>query len=285
MNRLILDNTGGMPFNADTLQFMQNSYDMFNALGELAGNLAILKGCTVTGTNVSDGVVYINGEIYYFKGGTKAENVSIRENTTSAIFKDGVSKPVKVERYAEFGGVGNVFRWEDFKRIPSIPEIQKEAFGNENSLLKRLEKLEKRVKNTIPIGLVAIWDKPADRIPEGWVEHDELQGYTPVGFRARDRFFGTLGGTLGKAEHKLTVQEIPAHRHKTFRIGSGSGWGSGQGPYAVSIINHGGRENYNITGTNNEPDGYLTDEIGGNMEHNNIQPSRIVRFIRFVGFD
>lgn len=275
MNRLKLDNTGGLPFNQGILHFMQSSYDLLNAIGEVAGNLAILKGCQVVGSNVSEGVVYINGEVLYFKGGTLSENVTIVEEPQTLIFKDGVSKPVKLVRYAQFGGVANVHKWANFRRVPSLQYFDNKIFKEENSIEKRLKKLEQRVNKTIPIGLVAIWDRPADQIPEGWEEHTDLQGFTPVGQKLGDADFGRLGKTLGAKTHKLTINEMPIHNHQ-------------QGSEALYNKYGGG----NKVGTRTYPYGehesfyhQNTSKSGGDQPHNNIQPSRIVRFIRFVGFD
>jgi hypothetical protein len=49
----------------------------------------------------------------------------------------------------------------------------------------------------VPIGLVAIWDRPADAIPAGWVEHTDLSGKTAVGHLDGDTNFGNLGGKSG----------------------------------------------------------------------------------------
>lgn len=276
MNRLKLDNTGGLPFNQGILHFMQSSYDLLNALGEVAGNLAILKGCIVTGTNVSDGVVYINGEALYFKGGTLSENVTIVEEPQTLIFKDGVSKPVKLVRYAQFGGVANVHKWANFRRVPSLQFFEDKIFKEENSIEKRLKKLEQRVTKTIPIGLVAIWDRPADQIPEGWEEHTDLRGRTAVGQLPGDTDFGKLGNTLGAKTHKLTINEMPKHSHKIL-LSTNASHGEGLANGAFNIDMHDGSHYVWNPGR--------VENVGGSQSHNNIQPSRIVRYIRFVGFE
>ncbi|MDO4230227.1 MAG: hypothetical protein Q4C98_10460 [Capnocytophaga sp.] len=274
MNKINFNQTGGFPLDTDILNFMQSSYDLFNSLGEVAGNLAILRGCEVTGNSVANGVVYIAGEVLPFRGATASERVVIREEKRSLPFEDGESKEVEITRYATFGNGTTTYPWADFKRFHNLQELKKLVFDEENSVEKRLRKLEERVTKTIPIGLVAIWDRPADQIPQGWVEHTELQGYTPVGQKQNDADFGQLGRTLGTKTHKLTIAEMPRHKHK-------------QGSEALHNRYGGGRlvgtRTY-LEGTHQTFEDANTSEEGNDQAHNNIQPSRIVRFIRFVGF-
>lgn len=272
MNKINFNQTGGFPLDTDILAFMQSSYDLFNTLGELAGNLSILKGCEVMGSNVTNGVVYIGGEILPFRGATISQRVVIKEEKRSLPFEDGENKELETIRYATFGNGTTTYNWADFKRIKNLQTINNKSFEDEDSLLKRLEKLEQRVTKTIPIGLVAIWDKPAEQIPEGWVEHTDLQGFTPVGQKLGDADFGRIGKTLGSKTHRLTINEIPRHSHhfrgRITRDDSGSG-GDGH-EYSTA-------EHFNISDA--------ISHTGGDQPHNNIQPSRIVRFIRFIGFN
>ena len=187
MNRINFDNTGGFPLGTYTLDFMQHSYQLLNALGNIAGNLSILSGCEQAGRSITDGVVYIDGEVLPFKGAPISEKVIIVESSQKRIFKDGVEKAVEYSRYATFGNSTGGHLWADFKRPLNSQQIEAQSFTEENSLLKRLEKLEERVRKTVPIGLVAIWGKPADiPLPEGWREYDPLRGRMPIGYDSSD---------------------------------------------------------------------------------------------------
>lgn len=275
MDRLIFNQTGGFPLTTDILNALQNAYNVFNAMSGLSGNLAILSGCETQGNNVSDGVVVIGNEVFAFKGGVISDKVIIKEETESKLFEDGSSKSVIIRKTATFGNGTTTYNWADFFRIKDNKTLQKEIFKDENSLEKRLENLEEKLRKTIPIGLVAIWDRPANQIPEGWVEHTEMQGFTPVGQKVGDDDFGTLGKTLGAKTHKLTINEMPKHSHSTSVVVSGDdlGYTDGRG-YVMGRSEFATRENTPITIKN----------TGDDKAHNNIQPSRIVRFIRFVGW-
>lgn len=69
MNKINFNQTGGFPLETNTLDFLQNAYQLFGAFSALAGDLVILQGCTVTGSSVSDGVVIIGSEVLPFKKG------------------------------------------------------------------------------------------------------------------------------------------------------------------------------------------------------------------------
>ena len=146
--------------------------------------------------------------------------------------------------------------------------------------------MENRVTKTIPIGLVAIWDRPASEIPEGWVEHTEMQGVVPVGHKGDDTLFSRLGTEVGSKTEQIQLRHLPnlkldleyqngenfevvgtnIRRYSRWNDGSftGSGalpnWGKDSGSYIKAVLN------------------------GEEQPIDNVQPSRIVKFIRFVGF-
>lgn len=250
MNNIDYNQSGGFPLSTQILDAAQNAYKNFNAFGNLAGALSIIDGCEpASGGTVTNGFVSIYGELLPFLGNTISDNVVIIEVPDARGFEDGSVKPVIYTRYATFGDGVVSYPWEDFRRPLTL-------FALEDRLLM----LEK----SVPIGLVAIWGKPADAIPEGWVEHDDLKGNVPAGHNPGDVNFGALDAVIGTAQVTLDITQIPAHTHKQYwTIGSGGASGNGG-----SLVD-GQRD---------------TTSAGGGQSHTNIQPSRIVKFIRFVGF-
>ncbi len=125
MNLFNFIQTGGFPMDTEILDEMQTAYKLYNGLGALAGDIAIIKGCALVGNTVSDGVVYINGEVLEFRSGIVAQNVIIMQEVQSMEFEDGGINEVHYVRYATFG-VGTVsYPWASFKRAfptTQIPE-------------------------------------------------------------------------------------------------------------------------------------------------------------------
>ncbi len=158
MNKINFNQTGGFPLSTNILDAMQSAYAIFNQLGNLAGNKAIISGCEQLGNTVADGVIFLNGEILPFKGGAIGTSVIIKEESESRVFEDGATKPVIFKKYTTFGSStpDKTFAWADFKRVFPTTEIQ----DFKTDFEKRIKALETR-KSPIPIGLIAIWGKPA----------------------------------------------------------------------------------------------------------------------------
>jgi hypothetical protein len=116
MNKLEVNQVGGFPLTTRILDELQKAYTIFNALGAIVGEITIISGCTVTGSNVGNGVVFINGEVLEFRGGLAQTKVITKEEVENLTFQNGNANPVIKTRYATFGsGVGAV-DWADFKR-------------------------------------------------------------------------------------------------------------------------------------------------------------------------
>ena len=277
MNIVRYKQTGGFPLDTNNLDFLQNSFHILNTLGNLAGDMVIISGCETTGNTVSNGVVYVNKEVLEFRGGSLSANVFIKEEAVSGTFEDGSFKPIEITRYVTFGSSTpeKTFAWADFKRFDNLVENAKKNLDFE----KRLKALETK-KSPIPIGLIAIWGKPASEpIPEGWKECTDLRGRMPLGWNPDDTDFSELLKNDGEKTHQLKVQELPVIEggfetvtHMT-RLGTGVVRGVSGGQAQIA----GGASQWLHE--------QMELKFGGNQPHNNMPPYRIIKFIEFVGFE
>ncbi|KQB39451.1 fibronectin type III domain-containing protein [Flavobacterium aquidurense] len=165
-----------------------------------------------------------------------------------------------------------------------------------NSLLGRISELEKKPATAVPIGMIAIWGKPAP-FPDGWEEYVPLRGKMPVGLfnpTIQERSdlldgdggngltynrdsngnaifpFETIADTGGRIGKKLTINEIPPHTHTETRLKDN----------ATSNIIH-----YESVGDDRHA-GYETvnsGSAGGGLPFSIINPYRVVYFIEYTG--
>ncbi len=265
MNNIDYNQAGGFGLSTQILDAGQEAYKIFNAYGNMAGDLAIITGCEVGGGGyVTPGFVSIYGELLPFQGGQLSDNVAIVETSDLRGFEDGSQKPVIYTRYVAFGEATVSYPFANFRRPLTL-------FALEDRILK--------VEKAVPIGLVAIWDRPADEIPEGWVEHTDMVGAVPVGHQNGDVNFGALGTVVGAKQVTLTQGQLPATvgRFTTTVAADSTTTGTVSIESEISA-NVGGGSGSNWRHKN------LKISSGNNEAHSNIQPSRIVKFIRFVGF-
>ena len=277
MNIVRYKQTGGFPLDTNNLDFLQNSFHILNTLGNLAGDMVIISGCETTGNTVSNGVVYVNKEVLEFRGGSLSANVFIKEEAVSGTFEDGSFKPIEITRYVTFGSSTpeKTFAWADFKRFDNLVENAKKNLDFE----KRLKALETK-KSPIPIGLIAIWGKPASEpIPEGWKECTDLRGRMPLGWNPDDEDFKELLKNDGEKTHQLNVQELPVIEGGFETVTHMSRLGTG----VVRGVSGGQAQ---IAGGASQ---WLHEQMelkfGENQPHNNMPPYRIIKFIEFIGFD
>ena len=255
MNKTNFIQTGGWPLKSERLQELQTAYSIFNAYGSLAGNLTIISGCETLGTTVTDGVVFIDGELYDFKSAsvTPSSTVIIIEAPINRGFKNGVVKTVHTLRYATFGTAETSWPWSDFERLDPITE-----------LMRRLSVVEKKTAVFQAGGGMIFWNKPANEIPEGYQEVVDWRGRMPVGFDSTQEEFNEIGKTGGQKNKKLSIDEMPRHRHGT---GSYSGVGTG--------VKSEPWEGYNGAGD-------YTDYQGNDQAFSILNPYRTVLFIEFI---
>ena len=278
MNKLYTEHNAGYPFDVGFLAFMQNAYNLFNHFGHLAGNLAIISGCEEVGNTISAGTVYINGELFPFEGGTKDSTVFIKEVTNEVTFEDGFLRPLENIRTVVFGlsTSEKTYNWEDFQRITNLQDLGKNKA--ENKALKELkdevEKLKKQ-KQAVPIGLIALWGKPASEIPAGWREYVNLRGKMPIGLDpdyvkipedSQDYGLNQMLKQGGERSHKLTIEEMPNHNHKQGSEGLYNDYGGGD------FIGH---RTYPEQ-INPSYRHQLTSSTGSDQPHNNMPPYRVV---------
>lgn len=274
MNILDFNQSGGFPLSTEILEAMQASYRSLNELGKIAGDLTIISGCEVVGSVASDGFVVINGELFFFKGATVGTHVIIQQVAEAAQgFEDGSAKPIIYERYATFGTAETQYAWLEFRRPLTLLQIE-----------AKLTQLEK----SSPIGMCVVWGRPESEIPEGWVVHEPLQGYVAVGRKDGDVNFGALNATIGVAQVTLDITQIPNHKHSTAPfdkfVAIASDILGANSTTGLDSTN----ENTEIVIGNLDATKIITateKSIGGGQSHTNIQPSRIVDWIRFVGFN
>lgn len=264
MNNIAFNQDGGFRLSTNILNAVQASYSLFNALGWIGGNMTIISGCEVTGSTVSDGVVFIDGEVFNFKGGNIGTNVIIQQTVTNYPFQNGTVKPVIYERFATFGTSVTNYPWADFKRLFATKDIQ--AFKDNHE--QRILALENR-QSDVPSGVVMRYNQPLIVLPPaGWEDFnpENEQGRVWVARSTTDADFG-LGSTGGTKTHQLSIAEMPNHSHDLFferyprNIGNQNpGFDGGSNNYQVNV---------NKT----------TSSVGSNLPHNNLQPYVGVRFI------
>ena len=201
MNKIDFQQTGGFPLETDTLDAMQTAYNIFNSLGNIIAPLAIISGCDQIGNQISNGIVYINGEVIEFRGGTPTQFVIIGEDVKNRLFyEETKEKPVYRTRYATFGesAANENYKWNDFHRPFSLKEI-----GN----------------RLVHPGFIQDYYGDINQIPFGWVLCDgangtpDLRGMFVVGYDNRDTEYNAIGKTGGTKEVALNVNQIPAHKH------------------------------------------------------------------------
>lgn len=136
-----------------------------------------------------------------------------------------------------------------------------------NSLINRITDLENRPASTVPIGMIALWGKPAP-FPEGWEEYIPLRGRMPVGLDSGDSLFNTLLDYGGNKNKTLTVNEMPPHSHKF----------SSDNYEHASGMRFGGNESYQ-TGIAERD----TESTGLGQSFSILNPYRVVHFIEYTG--
>ena len=142
MNKQEFNQVGGFPMTTRVLDELQKAFSVFNGLGGLSGDKTIVSGCFTVGSTVSNGVVYVNGEVFEFRGGLAQTSVIIKEDVENLIFQNGNSNPVIKTRYVTFGSGIGAMAWVDFKRPVETKTLEASLLAVNNSLAAIFSKLD-----------------------------------------------------------------------------------------------------------------------------------------------
>ncbi|WP_306353718.1 hypothetical protein [Flavobacterium sp. '19STA2R22 D10 B1'] len=264
MNQQNFNQTGGFPLETEVLDNIQESYSIFNSLGAIAGNYSIISGCYITGSSVSNGFVYIDGELLSFQGGFLSPDVIIISESSTEEFEDGSIKEVHFKRYATFGTAEVFYPWSSFIRpLPTnlIP----------NDLNTRLALIEKKLAVfTTGHGMV-LFQKPLNQIPTGWAEVVDWRGRMPMGLDTEQIEFDAVGKNGGNKKQTLNFK-IPVKPYPF----SGS---TSEGFAGNLIVSTGLKE----VGETLESLSKAIDSPNITQDINFLNPYRIVVFIEFIG--
>ena len=205
------------------------------------------------GTSVGEGYVFVktkdfpDGEVLYFEGGSVTTGVYVKTEDIG-VQAQGYSYPKAYVRRTLAAGLGTEnFKWEDFKYIKTNTELEKLIAEFRKKHEEDLQRLAPS-----PLGCVQMWAgknvpdnyvlcdgrqlktedypelstvldgafntaKSALGVPYktnvGYFRVPDLRGRFIVGQDETDEEYNVQGNTGGEKMHRLTTDELPAHRH------------------------------------------------------------------------
>jgi len=282
MNEIDFTHSGGFPLETDTLAEMQEAYNIFNKLGNVAGNKTILSGCVLNeDTNtVSDGYIYFDGKIFKFIGGTLTSSIGVRiqEDISTRVFGDTKSKNVYTKRTAVLDASITSNLWSEFKRVYPL-------------------------SSALFIDEIKMFAGDLNTIPNGWYlcnglnETVDLRGRFIAGYDDRDNTndYQSIGNFGGEKEVTLSKAQMPNYNltHNLTTVSknvvgkyigkNGDGFPDGNGNTTTVGEDHSyvlKSEQLSIPSTNVEGVIYSN---GGDEAHENRPPYYTLAFIQFKG--
>lgn len=113
MKTINFDYTGGFPLEQPVLKRMQSATllvleALVKQLGCADTGNYILSGCSISGANITPGIMYIDGELCPFAGavGDATTKIKKQTNTLTAPFENGTNPPVFIETVAVVNATG-----------------------------------------------------------------------------------------------------------------------------------------------------------------------------------
>ena len=299
MNRINFTARENFPLSSDTMEMMQQMIGLSANMASLGGSNYILSGCVDDGTNVSNGVIVVNGELLLFEGGAKKAKITIQQ-TSRTLTAFGVEYPeAYVFRTAKFSETGE-YNWSDFVQVLTNKQLQ-----------QRIE----LIRGDEP-GTVKMWAGRIDRVPSEYklcngdllsVEEfpelfenlgvsfggngtnnfalPDLRSRFVVGYDSQNPDYNAINSTKigGVNNVTLTANQIPEHDHVRNPIfnklsAKASDIDEQSSPGSIDQSNA-GRE-YNV-GSMSE-DRWLDatiQKVGGNQSHENRPPYFVLAYI------
>lgn len=263
------------PVSTFTYDFLQKMSHLAGRLAQLGGANYILSGCEVKGTNVSEGLIVINGEMLPFEAGVLKSKITIQEIREVDHFA-GINYPeAYIHRTAKCSDTGE-YKWEDFVQVLTNKQLETKI----NSL-KREEP-----------GFVKMWSGRIDRMPNDYLlcdgrpvktlEYPELAYYYGmenelgfslpnlskrfvVGYDNNHAEYNSIGLTGGKDVVTLDIKQIPSHAHTIKFVDEKWGDNANSRPFP----NPAGTAGYSAD----------TTSVGGGESHENRPPFYVLAYI------
>lgn len=303
------------PMDAELFAAIQDNESMLAIIGNIAGNKAILYGCTPSsnGTYRTSGYVFIrtnsypNGEVLFFEGGATQSGMYIKEESV-AVESQGKGYPnAYTVRHLAPGVGGENYSWNDFASLTTIRDLVSKNAAQDAQIA---------LLQPTPVGAVLMWagrvnaaslpenymlcdgtklavaDYPAlysvigtmhnpSGITSGYFCLPDLRGRFIAGYAgSADTDYYTIGKTGGEKKHTLTVSEMPSHQHNV------------RDYYYIEAYSTGGisgneqqSSKYKGSGDSDTDNNYLfyknhySDAAGGGSAHENRPPYYTLAYI------
>lgn len=246
MNFFDFTQNGGYRFKQYTLRLMQEAYfqllKAFVAFCKIpeAGNY-IISGCTISGANITDGYLYINGELCKFTqtAGTTASLIRKKTDYETVAFKNGTNPPVIKKVSAEVH-VSEGTALSDFIRVSPVFDANYVHTDNNyaNADVEKLANIEAGAQVNV---------KPSWTAPEG--DADGILN-KPVGTLVTELTRGSfiIGDVIGSTELVTIPFGIDVGTDDYTVVGSlVSNWGTGTDYTGDSKVVWKTREQTNIS--------------------------------------
>lgn len=306
MKKTNFTQAGGFPFTEATLDKMQVAY--FEILKAMIGHFGlpdvgnfIISGCEIIGTNITSGIMYIDGDLCSFvsTAGNASTKISKIETIEDAPFETSGDLPTYYDYVAMINNDGVAL--SSFERLPKVAELVNELtnWGDiqnipqvvidpanltitppDKTVLQRIVELEKKTSIFTAGGVVFPWRKKLSEIPLGFQEVTDLRGKTVFGMDIS--VDPTTGAYINSEFAPLTTGQNDPKRNggsKTFILEKGN-----LPNITIDTTKHGNKVAGDATGN----DVLYLDTSGVNIGGNSnpveaLPPFQTVIFIEYVG--